>query len=207
MTKISQKEIYAKTIGSDKIWARKISRDRKFVQEKTEKLRMAIKVGDVSNAEIHRTTLLNSNRAKRVAIVELITSGKDIGVTKIADLIGLSEKVTVLEPILEVVQIHAKEKTSKTGYRIIFDFGAAHRVSQRVIGRVLSCEYNKRHFQIFDQGVANCISEILGHASEGFCYAAHLDIRNFYPSFDVKQLHKVLSLDHGVMTESGVWAV
>lgn len=184
---------------TDKAWVHKIAQDRAFVSEKTHKLRRAIYLQDCENTKLHRTTLLSSVRAKRVAMADLLSRGNAAEISNVSEVAELCCGISAFTPTSETVQVWAKEKTSKNGYRLIFNFGTQHRVLQRMIGRVMDCEFQKRPFQVFDRGVPAAIIRILEKVAEGYVYAAHLDIRDFYQTFKPKQINQFLSLDQPVI--------
>jgi len=195
MSEVCDPQAIKQIFEQDKTWRRKIARDRIFVTEKVRRLRRAINLRDDETAELHRKTLLTSVRPKRVAIADLINRGRHVGVASVTEVDAFCETLTAWKPMTEVVRVHAKEKTSKNGYRLICNFGGRHRVIQRMIGTALDCQYQKRRFQVFDRGVPRCIDRVINQIAEGYVYAAHLDIRDFYPTFEYQKLTEILSLD------------
>lgn len=189
----------ADLIAQQKKWRRAIARDRLLVGHKVDRLRAAWLASDFDLMAKHRHYLLTSKRAKRVAIADLMKRGKITSIMSLNEMNDLADTIDVFAASDEPALISPKEKTSKTGYRVIFSFGTKQRVVQEVIGRVLNAQYRPRSFQTFDRGVPNTILRVLELASAGYVYAAHLDIRNCFPSFRRERLQEFLSLEDQVI--------
>ncbi|MEO0487390.1 MAG: reverse transcriptase domain-containing protein [Pseudomonadota bacterium] len=186
-------------LAQEKKWRRRICEDRTEVRKRRAKLRKAGAVGNLDGMANHREFLLTSPKAKRVAIADLMKRGKITGITNLDDMKGLADQIDVFAANTEPVKVSPKEKTSKLGHRIIFEFGIRHRVAQEMIRRVLDCQYTPRKFQVFNSGVPTTIVKALALVSSGYVYAAHLDIRDCFPSFKSKRLSEFLSLEEQVI--------
>lgn len=195
----------ADLIAQHKKWRRAISRDRRLVRRKVDRLRAAWLVSDFELMVKHRHYLLTSKRAKRVAIADLMKRGKITDILSLQDMNDLADIIDVFSASSEPVLILPKEKTSKTGYRVIFSFGQEQRVVQEIVRRVLNAQYQPRSFQTFDRGVPNAISRVLELVASGLVHAAHLDIRSCFPSFRRERLHEFLSLENQVIENALTW--
>lgn len=186
-------------LQNEEAWRRAIHRDQVRYNKKLGELYNAVAEGDPPKVAASQEWLLTSPSAKRVAIAQLLQAGKDIDVWNFDDVKVLAETVTVYEAMDEPVRLFAKEKTSKTGYRTIFSFGDRHRVAQRLLANVIQAHTTKRRFQLFDAGVPKAITRALSLIKAGNVWLAHLDIKDFYPSFTIKGLSTFLPLPQTVV--------
>lgn len=186
-------------LEQEKAWRRAIQRDQKRFNSRVEALKSAIQNGDTIQSDGHRSWLLKSPSAKRVAIAQLLRAKKPLKLESYQDVKALVASVTVFAPMDEPVKVFAKEKTSKNGYRAIFSFDDRQRVAQRVMANVLNAHFSKRNFQYFDEGVPKAILSVLTAIEDGNVWLAHLDIKDFYPSFELKEMTDFLPLPQAVV--------
>lgn len=93
----------------------------------------------------------------------------------------------------EKVPVKAYPK-SKGGYRPVCNFGIRHRTAQQVARLMLSKIVKPQPWQYDWQGVDRAIERLQDAFLAGQNYAIHLDISNFYGSFDHKALREALPL-------------
>ncbi|MCE8006166.1 reverse transcriptase domain-containing protein [Aestuariivita sp.] len=186
-------------LQNEKAWRRALHRDQVRYNKNLGQLHKAIAEGDLAKVAEYQDWLLTSPSAKRVAIAQLLQAGKDVNVWTYGDVKALAETVTVHEAMDEPVRLFTKEKTSKTGYRTIFSFGDRHRVAQRLLANVIQAHTTKQRFQLFDAGVPKAITRALSLIKAGNVWLAHLDIKDFYPSFTIKGLSTFVPLPQTVV--------
>lgn len=186
-------------LHNEKAYRRAIHRDRVRYNQHLVALRKSIVSGDAKSAALAQDWLLTSPSSKRTAIAQLLIAGKDIDVWSYDDVKGLSDTVTLFEPIAEPVTVFAKEKTSKRGFRAIFSFGDRHRVGQRMLANLIEIHTFKRSYQHFDDGVPKAIKRVLAQIDSGQVWLAHLDIKDFFPSFTIEGLTDFLPLPQAVV--------
>lgn len=181
-------------LQKEKAWRRAIHRAQTKYNKHISDLRNATKAQDQIEAEKLIEWLLSAKSSKIVAVAQLLRAGKALDVLSYEDALVLAGNVTPLEPMDEPALIYAKEKTSKNGYRTIFSFGDRHRVAHRMLANVIEAQTVTRKFQFFDEGVQKAIVRILSQIGQGYVWLAHLDIKDFYPSFTKEGLTKFLPL-------------
>ena len=179
---------------AEKLWRKAIQRDQIKFNKRIDALRVAAKSGDMAGAKDHRDWLLTAEPAKRIAIVQLLRAGKPLQVGSYTEAKTLAETVTLAEIMDDTALVFAKEKTSKNGYRAILTFGDRHRVAHRLLANVIEAQTFTRRFQLFDVGVPKAIGRVLAKIDAGNIWLAHLDIRNFFPSFTMDGLTQFLPL-------------
>jgi hypothetical protein len=106
---------------------------------------------------------------------------------------SIDQKVDVEQSIDEPVRVWGEPKKSG-GVRPICDFGPMHRTAQHMVLRVMGPCYRPRPFQFTHNGVQPAIAAVRAHAADGLFYAAKLDIRNCFASFDPEKLATELPL-------------
>lgn len=181
-------------LQTEKLWRKAIQRDQIKVNKRLDALRIAAKSGDMAGAKDHRDWLLTAEPAKRIAIAQLLRAGKPVQVGSYPEAKALAETVTLAEVMDDPALVFAREKTSKNGYRAIFTFGDRHKVGHRLLADVIEAQTFTRRFQLFDVGVPKAIGRVLAKIDEGNIWLAHLDIRNFFPSFTMDGLTQFLPL-------------
>lgn len=179
-------------LQKEKGWRKTIHRDQSKYNKHISALRSAAQAGDQVEATKQTMLLLSSKWAKVVAVAQLLRAGKQLGVYSYDGVIALANMVTPLEPMDEPAWVFAKEKSSKTGYRAIFEFGDRYRVAHRMLANVIEAQTFTRKFQLFDRGVKKAIVRILSQIDQGNVWLAELDIKDFYPSFKKEGLTKFL---------------
>lgn len=94
-------------------------------------------------------------------------------------------------PIAEIVGVWPQPKT-KGGDRMICEFGLMHRTAQDIVVRIMNAHFVPRPFQYSHLGVHAAIRDAKALINEGYTYAAHLDIADFFCSFVAEKLHTEL---------------
>jgi hypothetical protein len=94
-------------------------------------------------------------------------------------------------PCHEPVPVHAELKANG-GFRPICDFGHAHRTAQTTARRMLALYMKPRLWQYDFQGTSHAIEVIRDAILSGKTAGAHIDIKNFYGSFDQTKLREAL---------------
>lgn len=106
-----------------------------------------------------------------------------------------SLKYKVCQELNEPVHVYMVPKSSGVGWRLIQDFGPVARGAQRMVVHLLKMIYTPADFQFTTSGVEKAIRRALKLITEeGYIYAAELDIRSHYPSFQTEALIKDLPL-------------
>lgn len=199
MLDINQSPDQLELLHKEKAYRRSIHRDRVRYNQHMVTLREAIVSGDAKTAALAQDWLLTSPSSKRTAIAQLLIAGKDIDVWTYQEVKALADTVTLFEPMAEPVTVFAKEKTSKRGFRAIFSFGDRHRVGQRMLANLIESHTFKRSYQHFDDGVPKAIKRVLAQIDAGQVWLAHLDIKDFFPSFTIEGLTDFLPLPQTVV--------
>lgn len=96
-------------------------------------------------------------------------------------------------PINEASRIRARGKSSG-GVRVTHAFGIQHKTAQHMVKRVLSAHVAPRPFQYTHKGTHAAIIAVREALASGYRYVAHLDICEFYPSFELEMLAPELPL-------------
>lgn len=102
------------------------------------------------------------------------------------------------KPFSEPVPVCPVPKKSG-GVRMIHKPGLLHRTAQDMVLRIMGAYYAPRPFQYTHLGVPRAIAKIKDAVVAGKVYTARLDIKAFYPSFDLKKLVYELPLPKGVV--------
>ena len=97
-------------------------------------------------------------------------------------------------PLSEPVSIYPKPKKSGGGVRMIHKYGLRHRTAKDMVIRIMSAYYAPRPFQYTHLGFHAPIKRIKEAVKNGNVHIARLDIKDFYPSFDVEKLVPELPL-------------
>ena len=155
--------------------------------------------GNTDEIEPITKRILSSPRSKLAAFDFLARRGR-IGIPSDYPAVkGLIENIDLFSPQTEPVRVHAKQKTSKNGFRAICEFGPEHRIAQRMASAVLGIHHRPKPFQKSDRGVPKAIQEILTRIDSGQVWLAHCDIRRFFPSFTGKGLKSFCPLPNEVV--------
>ena len=113
------------------------------------------------------------------------------------DCITVAHSLDLSKPLKEPVNVWLKNKPK--GYRIIHDHGLKHRTAQDLVKRVMDVVFVPRPFQFTHLGVQAAIKQTKALISAGYVHAAHLDIKNFYGSFELEKLLNELPLPKEVV--------
>ena len=73
-------------------------------------------------------------------------------------------------------------------HRLILNFGHAHRTAQGVLRVILSAHHRPQPFQFTHRGPKKAMEQVRRHIEAGNLWFAHLDIKEFYPSFRFEKL-------------------
>lgn len=85
-----------------------------------------------------------------------------------------------------------KKKSGK--HRLILNFGLRQRVAQNIIRCVLSAHHRPRAYQFTHRGVPKAVAHVRDLINLGNHWFAHLDIKEFYPSFKIEKLREDAAL-------------
>ncbi|WP_041787761.1 hypothetical protein [Rhodomicrobium vannielii] len=77
---------------------------------------------------------------------------------------------------------------SNGGYRMIHDHGLRHRTAQHLVKRVVDVFFVPRSFQYTHLGYQAAIQQTKAFITQGYVHVAHLDITDFFGSFDLEKL-------------------
>ncbi len=112
--------------------------------------------------------------------------------------IAVAGKLNLYGPIDELSRIRARGKPSG-GIRVTHLFGIEHRTAQRMVKRALSPTVILEPFQFTHKGTHVAIAAVSEALASGFRYYAHLDVREFFPSFELEMLAPELPLPKEVV--------
>lgn len=85
------------------------------------------------------------------------------------------------------------------GFRVIYDPSLLRRAAFTAISSILHQHLVLRDFQYDYKGVDCAIENVISLIKDGFVYVQHLDIKNYFGSFDKEKLIKELPLPKGVV--------
>lgn len=181
----------------------RLSSARIFVKDRSTDLVNAISAGDKLARGKAIAALMTTKQARLAAAIR---ANRALPVYKRATLERCNEiadKLDLSKPIKEPVRCWRKPK-SKGGHRIIHDPGLVHRTAQQLVRRVMDKDFTPRPFQYTLLGVQHAIKEVKKLIGEGHVYGAHLDIKDFYGSFELEKLTKDLPLPEGAVKHAVV---
>ena len=116
--------------------------------------------------------------------------------------VSVAHSLDLSKPLKEPVQVWLKNKTN--GYRIIHNHGLKHRTAQDLVKRVMDVVFVPRPFQFTHLGIHAAIKQTKALINAGYVHAAHLDIKNFYGSFEPEKLLPELPLPKEVVEHAVV---
>ena len=93
----------------------------------------------------------------------------------------------------EPVPVYPKAKKGG-GVRMIHKPGLLHRTGQDIVLRIMGAHFAPRPFQYTHRGVQTAIATSKASLNAGLTYAARLDIKDYFVSFDPKKLASELPL-------------
>jgi hypothetical protein len=111
---------------------------------------------------------------------------------------SIDKSLDVEQPIDEPVRVWGEPK-KEGGMRAICEFGPKGRTAQDMVQRVMAAYYKPRSFQFTHQGVQRAIAAVRTIVDRGFVYAAKLDIRDCFGSFDSEKLSAELPIPMGTV--------
>lgn len=157
--------------------------------------------------------IVSGNKAQQEYAVMLLTSMPDVLLCSALDAnkklkmrkrqtleqcFCIAETLNFDVPLTEKVAVHVRTKKDG-GFRLIHDHRLQHRTGQKAVVRVMSLYFKPRLFQYTHQGVGAAIKQAKKDISDGLLYAARLDIKSFFSSFETDQLLNELPLPEEVV--------
>lgn len=173
-----------------------------FRSQRLVALRTAITLGDAEKEAEHLQWLLSDPRSALNAVLSVNAKLPMKRRVTLGDCEQIAASVDLSKPISEPVRIHAKSKHGG-GFRVISDFGIEHRTRQHMIGDVMREYHHPQPWQFGMRGVHRAIEAVRDQVVAGTAYVAHLDITEFFGSFDFDQLPNELPIPPDVV-ESAV---
>lgn len=107
--------------------------------------------------------------------------------------VDIAGKLDLYGPIYETSRIRARGKPSG-GIRVTHSFGIQRRTAQHMVKQALSPNVILQPFQYTHKGAYEAILAVREALASGFRYYAHLDVREFFPSFELEMLAPELPL-------------
>jgi hypothetical protein len=161
-------------------------------------LHEAIAAHDLSNqADLHAALTASPEAIIASAIAaNRKLKARDRGTLE--DCLKLAATLDFTTPIPEIVYVWPQPKT-KGGYRMICKFGLMHRTAQDIVARIMNAHFVPRPFQYSHLGVHAAIRDAKALINKGYTFAAHLDIADYFCSFDPEKLHTELPLPADVV--------
>lgn len=113
----------------------------------------------------------------------------------LVDLADAASALDLSSPCDEIVRLHPEYKVHKPNeFRSICAFGPRHRTAQTAALILLSQGLKRQPFQFDKRGTAEAIRAAAKAFRSGQLHYVHLDIKNFFGSFDAKALREALPL-------------
>lgn len=156
-------------------------------------LKKAIEIEDGSGQITQTNWLLKSPEALLTSAVAANASLKPHMRKPLEVLFNIAKTLNFGQPLAEAVSVYAEPKSSG-GYRAIHNPGIRHRTAQNAIMRVLGAYFVPRSFQFTHSGVHAAMKRVKQAIKGGYFYSARLDIKDFYPSFELEKLVPELPL-------------
>jgi hypothetical protein len=116
--------------------------------------------------------------------------------------LSVGQSLDLSKPLKEPVEVWLKNKTN--GYRIIHNHGLKHRTAQDLLKRVMDRVFVPRPFQYTHLGIHAAIKQTKALINAGYVHAAHLDVKDFYGSFELEKLLPELPLPKEVVEHAVV---
>lgn len=184
--------------------ARALIKDcRETTNAKAALLREAIGVGDIEQqAQLHAALTEGSD----AIIASAITANRKMKFGKRGSLehcLSIPTKLDFSKRLPEPVRVWPQPK-SNGGYRMIHDHGLLHRTAQHIVTRIMEAHYVPRPFQFTHSGIHAAIKETKALIEQGYVHTAHLDIANFFGSFELEKLQPELPLAPAVVAHAVV---
>lgn len=107
--------------------------------------------------------------------------------------LGIAEKLDLTLPPKEAVELILRPKGGGK-HRAILNFGLRYRAGQKLLAHVLSQYHRPQPFQFTHRGHQAAIQHALCLIEAGNLWFAHLDIKEFYPSFRTEKLRENAAL-------------
>jgi hypothetical protein len=108
-----------------------------------------------------------------------------------------AHELNLFKPIPEIVRVYPRKK--KSGFRMIHKHALMHRAAQRMVGQVVKLRFHPRSFQFTHLGTHAAMAAIRGSVCDGYQFAAHLDVTDYFGSFDTVKLASILPLPKSVV--------
>jgi hypothetical protein len=168
-----------------------------------QQLHTAIKTGNPLTQKCVVADLLTSEEAVLACAIQANWKLPKFKRHPLEDCLSLPDKLDLSKPLSEPVRVWPQPKSSG-GYRMIQDHGLRHRTAQHLIKRVLDAHLVPRPFQYTHLGCHQAIKETKALIKQGYVYTAHLDIQNFFRSFELEKLLPELPLPKEVVANAVV---
>lgn len=134
------------------------------------------------------------------SLVSVIRANQKLPAKKrrpLEECLSVAQSLDLSKPLKEPVQVRLKKKTN--GYRIIHNHGLKHRTAQDLVKRVMDVVFVPRPFQFTHLGIHAAIKRTKALINIGYIHAAHLDIKDYFGSFEPEKLLPELPLPKEVV--------
>ena len=175
---------------------------RASAKARSKLLSEAHQVADKAGQQTLIESLLNGEDAR---LASAIRANQKLPTKKrrsLEDCLSVAQSLDLSKPLKEPVHVWLKNKTS--GYRIIHNHGLKHRTAQDLVKRVMDVVFVPRPFQFTHLGIHAAIKQTKALINAGYVHAAHLDVKNFYGSFELEELSPELPLPEEVVEHTVV---
>lgn len=179
-----------------------IQHARGTTRKMREQLRISIKLGNTGDEEHAKALLLSSQESLLIAAIRGNGKLKPKHRQSLERCLSVPDELTFDAPLNEPVPVRPEPK-KWGGVRMLHNHRLYHRTGQHMILKVMGEYFQPRPFQYTMRGVPAAIAEAKKLVNAGYVFAARLDIKDFFPSFDPDQLRLELPLPKGVV-EHGV---
>ena len=155
-------------------------------------LREAVAAKDAAEVATQTQWLLSDAAPKVYFALRIGRSGK-VGLISPSACIKAALNLKLTATCTEKVPVILRKKKSGK-VRLILNFGLRYRVAQNIIRCVLSVHHRPRSYQFTHRGVPKAVTRVRDLINQGNHWFAHLDIKEFYPSFRIEKLRENASL-------------
>ncbi|MBJ7532767.1 hypothetical protein JDN40_01345 [Rhodomicrobium vannielii ATCC 17100] len=166
---------------------------RKTTAKLTETLIQSIQAGNEPAKQDAVLSLLSHPSARLVSAICANRKLSPRNRKSLDDCLALSTTLDLFKPLTEIVPVRPMKKASG-GYRMIHNHGLQHRTAQHLVKRVLDIFFVPRSFQFTHLGCHAAIKRTKDLIHEGYVHVAHLDITDFFSSFELEKLLPELPL-------------
>ena len=176
--------------------SKKILRNAKRQETKLfNKIAVAHAAGQSFKAWHYTNTYLHSFAAKLVAADKAWQKLPNHLRNSKMDLRVIAQKINPFAGNDEPATLHwfLKEEENPD-FRPVVAFGLENRALQYLVKRVLETQTQLEPYQYGLKGVFGAAKAVVANLNDGYCYTAEVDIRNCFPSVDVKALSAYLHI-------------